>query len=298
MRLKLKRRSRVLVSIIGAISLVAGLTAFISLATQKEDKRPSYTLTKPPESMDQYYPPQAKAPVFLQEMLNVDHAFVAIIVNLQQGDLMAAQGAYQEFAKKYTELSKMIPEWKDYFKAELVEALGKALQSGDPQQIQQAMGKVGGTCGSCHEDNMPATWYRYWWKDFHEISVEDPVSGKEVGFKDYMQMVGGDFVGIGVNLQKGQLDQARKAYQGFESRMEGLKKACEDCHETERRYYVSQDVMDSLTAMGVELTNVKPNPEKIGKLSDEVGKASCGGCHMVHMPAAIVHEAWEEEEKE
>ncbi|MFQ5836201.1 MAG: cytochrome c, partial [bacterium] len=213
MMFKLKKGSTVLIALIGAILLLAGLTTLISVAGQEEGKRPSYTISKPPESMDQYYPPQAKAPVFLQEMLSLDHAFVAIIVNLQQGDMAAAQGAYQGFAKKYDELSKMIPEWKDYFQAELVEALGKALQSGDPQQIQQAMGKVGGTCGSCHEDNMPATWYRYWWKDFHEISVEDPVSGKEVAFKDYMQMLGGDFVGIGVNLQKGQLDQARKAYQ-------------------------------------------------------------------------------------
>lgn len=295
---KLKRRSKVLIGIIGVISLVTGLTTIISLATQEENKRPSYTITKPPESMDQYYPPQAEAPVYLLEMYSVDHAWAAIIVNLQQRDLAAARKAYQDFAKKYNQFSKMIPEWKDYFKPDLVEALGKALEGGDPQQIQQEMGKVGSTCGSCHEDNMPSTSYRYWWKNFHEISVKDPVSGKEVDFKAYKHMLAGDFAGIGVNLQQGRVDAARKAYQGFNSRMEELKKVCENCHETERRYYVSQDVMDTLTTMGVELAKEKPNPEKIGKLSGQVGMASCRGCHLVHTTAAMVQEAWEEEEKE
>jgi cytochrome c556 len=298
MMFKLKRRAMLLIGFIGVISLATGLTTIISLATQEEDERPSYTLTMPPESMDQYYPPQAKEPVWLQGMLSMEQALGAIFVNLEQGDVAAAQGAYQAFAEKYNELSGMIPEWKDYFKPELVEALGKGLQSGDPEQIQQAMGKVGNTCHSCHENNMPSTWYRYWYKDFHEISVEDPVSKKEVGFKHYMQMLGGDFGGIGVNLQQGRVDAARESYRGFKSRMEGLKKACENCHEMERRYYVSQDVMDSLAAMGVELTNVKPNPEKIGKLSGQVGMTSCRGCHLLHVPAAMVHEAWEGEEKE
>jgi len=293
-----KRENMMLLSIMGAIVLVTALTTVMSLATQEEAKRPSYAITKPPESMDQYYPLQAEAPVYLQEMFNLEGAWGSIIANMQKGDFAAALVAYQGFSEKYNQLSKMIPEWKGYFKAELVEALGKALQSGDPQQIQEALGKVGSTCGNCHGDNILGTWYRYSWKDLHEISVEDPVSGEEVGFKDYMYMVAGNFGGIGGALQQGQVPAARKAYLGFRSRMEGLKKACENCHETERSYYVSQDVMHTLTIMGVELANPKPNPEEIGRLSGQVGMASCRGCHLVHMPAAMVHEAWEEEEKE
>ncbi len=292
MRIILKGRTIMVIGFIGVISLVIGFTAPISLGTDEPDGRPSYTITKPPESMDQYYPPNTEAPIYLLEMFELEGAFSGVIANMQQGNFEAAQGAYQGFLAKYKELSEMVPEWKDYFDIEMVEALGKALQSGDPGQIQKAMGGVGETCGSCHKDNILGAWYRYSWKDFHEISVKDPLSGKEVGLKDYMHMLAGDFGGIGGALQQRQVEGARKAYQGFSSRMEGLTKVCENCHETERLYYVSEDVMDMLVAIGVELTNEKPNPAQIGELSGQIGGASCRGCHLVHMPAAMVQEAW------
>lgn len=291
---RVKRRTIMLISLIGVISLIIGFSTFVSLATEDPDKQPSYAITKPPQSMDQYYPPKSEAPVYLLGMFELEGAFSGIMANMQQGNFEAAQGAYQGFLAKYKEFSEMVPEWKDYFDIELVEALGKALQSGNPEQIQQAMGGVGQGCGSCHNDNMLGTWYRYSWKNFHEISVQDPVSGKEAGLKDYMYMVAGDFGGIGGALQQGQTEGARMAYQSLNSRMEGLKKVCEDCHETERRYYVSEDVMDILATMGAELTKEKPNPAKIGELSGQLGMVSCRGCHLVHMPAAMVQEAWKE----
>ncbi len=289
-----KGRTMMLIGLIGVISLIIGFSTFISLAAEGPDKRPSYSITKPPQSMDQYYPPQSQAPVYLLQMFELEGAFSGIMANMQQGNFEAAQGAYQGFLAKYKELSEMVPEWKDYFDMELVEALGEALQSGDPGRIQQTMGGVGQTCGSCHRDNMLGTWYRYAWKDFHEISVQDPVSQQEVGWKDYMYMVAGDFGGIGGALQQGQAEGARMAYQSLSSRMEGLKKACENCHESERLYYVSEDVMEILDTMGAELTKEKPNPAQIGELSGQLGMVSCRGCHLVHMPAAMVQEAWKE----
>ncbi len=53
---------------------------------------------------------------------------------------------------------------------------------------------------------MLGAWYRYSWKDFGEISVQDPVSGEEVGLKDYMYMVAGDLGSIGGALQQGKTE--------------------------------------------------------------------------------------------
>ncbi len=85
------------------------------------------------------------------------------------------------------------------------------------------------------------------------------------------------------------------AYQSLNSGMEGLKKLCEDCHETNRHYYVSQDVTDLLIGLETELNNDEPNPQEIGELSGQVGMVSCRGCHLAHMPAAMVQEAWKDE---
>ena len=136
-------------------------------------------------------------------MFELEGAFGVVVAGVQQGNFEAAQGAYQVFLEKYSQISDMVPEWKDYFDTELTDALGEALKSGDPRRIGQAIGGVGGTCGSCHHDNMLGSWYRYSWKNFGEISVQDPISQQQVSLEDYMYMLAGDYGSIGGTLQQG-----------------------------------------------------------------------------------------------
>ena len=96
-----------------------------------------------PASLDQFFPPQAPAPVFLFEMFALTGPFEGIIVDLQQGDKTGMQANYEAFASQYQKLAGMVPEWTERYPMEPVEALGEALATGDPAQIGLAIGGVG-----------------------------------------------------------------------------------------------------------------------------------------------------------
>ena len=124
---RLKRRTIMLISLIGVISLIIGFSTFISLATEDPDKQPSYSITKPPQSMDQYYPPKSESPVYLLQMFELEGAFSGI---------MATMGA---------ELTKEKP---------------------NPAQIGELSGQLGMvSCRGCHLVHMPAAMVQEAWKE-------------------------------------------------------------------------------------------------------------------------------------
>ena len=70
------------------------------------------------------------------------------------------------FKTEYFKLSKMVPEWSKHFPSEPMDNLEKVIDSGDPVKIQPAVQGVGKTCAACHQEHLPAVWYKYHWKDF------------------------------------------------------------------------------------------------------------------------------------
>ena len=76
-------------------------------------------------------------------------------------------------------------------------------------------------------------------------------------------------------------------------RIEAMKEGCEECHETERYYFVDQTVLDDIEALGNAFQSTPPNSETIGGLLGKVGEESCSGCHLVHQPAEQLKHLWE-----
>jgi hypothetical protein len=107
--------------------------------------------------------------------------------------------------------------------------------------------KVGpAICGECHNEHRVAVWYRYHWKDFGKIMMDDPISQKTLSYYDFMFRLEGSFDGIGVDMQQGQPGNAQKTFKAFTARVETLKKGCNECHDPnkgEKKYYISADVM-------------------------------------------------------
>jgi len=104
----------------------------------------------PPDSLDNLFPPNTPAPVYLIEMFNLSGPFEGIGVDLQEQDTAGVKANYQAFKTQYDKVAGMVPEWQSRFPKEPVDALGQAINSGDPAKIGAAMGNVGEVCGSCH----------------------------------------------------------------------------------------------------------------------------------------------------
>jgi hypothetical protein len=208
--------------------------------------------------------------------------------DLLQGDMEGVTANYAAFKAQYQKLSTMVPEWTELFPMEPVDALGVALQSGDPAQVGPAMGAVGAVCGNCHVRNMIKVQQKYHWPDFTGVTVSNPLTGADDNWIDYIFGMAGAFGAIANDLQQGQLDNARNDYQAFAALFAALpENGCSACHSTPRTYFVDQSVLDLVDQLGTALNAHAPDPALIGQLSAAIGNESCMKCHLVHVPSAL-----------
>jgi cytochrome c556 len=247
----------------------------------------------PPKSLDQYYPPVAPGPLYLGAMYGLEGPFSGMTTSLGDKDMKKAQQYFEAFQKEYAKVAAMVPEWSQQYPSAPVDKLGEALKSGNVEGIQAGVKGVGEVCATCHDQSMPAVFYRYHYKDFDQVIVTDTVSGGSMPFPDYMWTLAGSMGGMNTYVAEGRFDAAQKALGQLQARMEGLKKGCESCHDkAERRYFVSSDIFDVLASTANELSQKQPDPAKVGGLVQKFGTESCRNCHVVHNPAAFVRSAW------
>ena len=137
-------------------------------------------LKKPPESLKKYYPPASQKFEFLSNMYSMSTAFYGINLNINEGNWKGAKEWALKLKKTYIETSKMVPEWKDYFKPKLADNLVKAVESKSVDKVIEASKKLGQTCAKCHADNQVAVKLVYHFPSFDNIKIEDPVKFMEL----------------------------------------------------------------------------------------------------------------------
>jgi len=182
---------------------------------QKENAMLRTVVDPPPASMDQHYPPSAPAPVWHIKMIELAASYTAIGLKASEGNTDQAKIYFAKFRLQYQELSTLVPEWADYLPMEPVDELGALLDVADPGKIMPAFEKLAETCHNCHVVQFPKVQAKYDWPEFASIVILDPASGKDMKFVDVMRNLEGTFVGIGMELQEGNLDKAVGYYEAF-----------------------------------------------------------------------------------
>lgn len=239
-----------------------------------------------PASLDALYPPKAEGPVWLLAMHGMNLPLAGIVVDLNEGDKDGMTADYERFKAEYETTAGLVPEWRDQFDMEPILALGDALKGGDAGTIMAAVEKVGATCHHCHLATMVPVQQKYHWPDFKMISAHDPLSGRDLDFVGLMQMLNGTFSGIAVDLQQGQIENARRQGQAFAALFASMKETCEACHDAERAYYVDARVQSMVDDLGAALSEAEVDPAVVADLSRKIGAENCTACHLVHLPAA------------
>lgn len=240
-----------------------------------------------PASLDRHYPPNADRPVFLGAMHGLAAKMTAVPVALELSDRAAAQKSFEEFRGLYAEVSKMVPEWTADFPQEPVEQFGKALASGDPAQLGNALMAVGKVCADCHHRSMAPAQQRFHWADFAAVEIADPVTKAKSSFAAEMRALDAGLVRIGVHLEAGRPAQAVEAASALKSRMVALREACLSCHDSERAYYVDDATLSILDDLAKAISSGRAEPQQIQGLTMKFGDQACGRCHLVHVPAAF-----------
>lgn len=251
-------------------------------------------LGPPPSVLDAMYPPQTEMPVYQMQMMEMAVPMSGILVNLLENDMENVMPNFEFFKAKYTELSKVVPEWENQYPMEPVNELGEALSSGDQGKVMASFEKMGQVCHDCHVANMVKVQQKYYWLDFPEVTIPDPLTNEQVNYAKLMQNIDLNFVGMMVDLQEGQIENALKHFEGFNARFQTLKDTCGDCHGTiERKYYVDEKIQGMIDNLGQALKNPATlNPEQVQELMMGIGMESCFKCHWVHLPAAYAKLQW------
>lgn len=276
-----------LIIVIAIAIIIVGSTIWLVLADEDKSGNSAYKNNMKykglPQSLDQYYtePVSPGMPFeYLGEMYKLGESMMGIPVNMRQGDYVNAYLSFEEFSQNYEYSSGMVPKWKKYYNQKAIDELGCALEGADPDAICEAMGKVGETCSDCHLDTMTPVYYKYYWGDFREVMIETPdgpLPWKQAKMNDLL--VG--FDGIGVNIKEGDQDGAQQSFELFNSTFDNMSFACLECHDSEPRYYVSEDIRAMIVDMG---TNISAgNLIEANYLRYGIGD-SCHRCHIVHIP--------------
>jgi hypothetical protein len=287
---------------------VIGVFVLVLVSGFAPDLQPKVDVLKeiagpPPDSLDDLFPPKAAAPVYLIEMFNLAAPLEGIGVDLQEQDIAGVRANYQAFRAQYDKVAGMVPEWKSRFAKEPVDALGQAIDSGDPAKVGPAMGEVGEVCGSCHLLYQVKVQQKYHWPNFDDVKLTDPVTSQSMAFVDYMTAMAGAYSGIAIDLQEGQLDNARMNFQAFSARFKALAApasgcATKGCHDAQpfkpRAYYVDASTQAMVDQLGQALESPTPNSETVQQLSQAIGNESCFKCHLVHFPAQYSKDTWEQ----
>ena len=242
-----------------------------------------------PGVLDTMYPPNTEQPVYQLKMMEMDIPMSGILVDLLENDMENVRVNFGSFRTKYEEVAKLVPEWENKYPLEPVLELGNALQIGEQEKVMEAFAELGKVCMDCHMETMAKVQQKYYWMDFREVKATDPLSHEEVDFPTFKKFLNTSFMGIGVDLREGQVENALEQFEGFHARFQTLKDTCGDCHGTsERKYYIDESVDAVINELGQALKNpASLDPEQAQGLMMAIGMESCGKCHLVHVPAAL-----------
>ncbi|MDQ7038980.1 MAG: hypothetical protein Q9N26_07285 [Aquificota bacterium] len=271
------------------VKLLLGAVAVSSVVIAAE----KIILKKPPESLKRYYPPQSQKFEFLSNMYLMSTSFYAVNLNINEGNWDKALEWAEKLRDAYVKTSKMVPEWKEYFKPELAENFVKAVQSKDVDKVVQASKRLGRTCSKCHQENQIAVKLVFHFPSFEEIKLEDPVEFTELKTGDYMRKLSNSMKALRIYLEQGDTEKAQEAGINFVERARGLRAMCSKCHteKISEEAILGKKYEDALTRIEEVLSGDNPSKEEIYKHLTLVGSA-CTKCHNVHLIPAMVQEAF------
>ncbi|MEE9504265.1 MAG: hypothetical protein V3V90_03985, partial [Thermodesulfobacteriota bacterium] len=96
---------------IATLTILVIAIAFTSAQKQKTvsleqaHEKPTGTM---PSSLDAFYPPKAKQPIYLVKMLQLANPFAGIVIDLSEQDFQNVQVDFKMFKSRYEEISKLV----------------------------------------------------------------------------------------------------------------------------------------------------------------------------------------------
>lgn len=277
-----------------SLILLAALAGF-ALPAAAQPENGEIRLSRPPESIAQWYKPENDRQVWLHTMFRLRRSMQAIGLYAGLEDPERLQTWTRRFLEDYRQIPEMVPEWRDEVDFTWAKRLEKAAKAGDKDGVGRALNKIGTSCGSCHKEYMAATRVLYRTPNYHETTVENPETLEEFAYHEFMGRLAQSLNRIIIGLKDDRTDAALTASGRLATRLDYLGESCSRCHDDaaprERILGEETDAMfDALTA-GLE----SGDKDQAGEMLGEIGVNVCARCHGVHRTLADIKQAMEPE---
>lgn len=278
-----------LVSVLLSASLFIVPSVFAHEA--KVEKKP-VTIQNPPDAISKYYPPNSMKMEFLEIMHAISGSFKGAWIDAKEGQWENALKNAEALEADYKKSSEMVgKEWREkYFKFEAAAKFKEAVAGKNMEQMSVQGKELGGSCGRCHKDQYVSAWLKYYWSDFDELKLEDPITEKKLEFEDYKHELVNAFYTLTNDGKQGDAANAAKGGKEFIQRYKGLKASCMKCHDDEqvKYFYVGGKVEKALEDLSATLGKEPLNMEEAFKSIGVIGKEGCKKCHLTHRWAMIL----------
>jgi len=249
-------------------------------------------LSLPPDSLHQWYPPQAERQVWLHTMFKLGRAMQATGEYAALGDEVRLAEWAERFVTLYRRLGEMVPEWQDELELTWAERLLKAARAGDGDAAGRALQKIGVSCGSCHNEYRPAVTLLLRTPDWSTQRVEYAETLEEVPYDEVMAELSHHLNRVQIGLLDGATERAGGALAKLRTRLDDLGEHCAACHDDpyprERILGGADETLDRLAAAVAD-----SDTARAGEALGEIGVAVCARCHSIHRTTARLRQAVE-----
>ncbi len=262
--------------------VLLAITALLWLPGAVWAEEQEVTLQLPPQTIAQWYKPQNKRQVWLHTMFGLRREMQAIqtYIALQDGERLEKWSG--KFLQHYRSIPQMVPEWNDEVELAWADKLEQAVAQRQWQQAGDALGKLGMTCRSCHQDYRAVAAALYRGPRFEQLSVEDSETLEAVKFSDAMHNLTYSMNGFKIAVDDQRYDSAAQHLQTFAQRLHDLRGSCTECHATDL-VPVERILGEGTDALLAELSDkLSGDRQGIGRKLGEVGVTVCSRCHGVH----------------
>lgn len=257
-------------------------------------------ISQPPKSLEKLYPPESKTARWTKQMHKISRNFGGVFLNVKENDWKNAEAEAKKFLENYTETSKWVPEWKDLFDLKAAKNFYDSIKSQDSKNIRKASSPVAKTCSECHLKNYLPVWAKFHMPSVKKIKISDPITGKEISYKNYMHSLSSNFKEMTVNFSQSQYMKVFQAANSFQKRIKELRSVCSKCHVSEwsrsavsvRQFFVNDGILEVIQDLKKDLATGEPDPEKFWQSVENIGLQSCKKCHLVHQPLTLIKNAW------
>lgn len=232
-------------------------------------------LSKPPQSLGQWYKPENKRQVWLHNMFKLRREMQAVRFYADRKDGKNLESWVNDLGKHYLEIGEMVPEWKGLLDLKALSRLQESAQARRYGDLSRAVDNLNKSCRSCHDDYRAVTATIYRAPDFSSLEINLSTS-----FVSHMKRLTHDVNQIKIASQGGMKDLALSSLSDLKEGIDMLGLSCGSCHEKGGPVYPDDTIVKTIGSLEESLKTgtAKEQGRHLGTLA----VLACARCHGVH----------------